>query len=629
MVAHARRATKRNIARHAALACLGLLATQTFAALQPVSEAPLALDQRNECRFNRDGTTDCVISYRYTILRDAGREALSRIDIDFPETDAVSIERAELIQPGQKPVPLAKSQIDTRTAPNPDQGFIRDKQTSLAFPNLRVGSTVAYTVRHHYSAVPSAQHFHYSISFTPSDVRYDRFHAEFSADRPIRYRSAQAEAFSITPSADAKKLVVDLKSPRFVSYIDEANNAYVRSYPRIELGSSLDLQDNIGPFAKRYSELLASPLPARATAAVAKTKTLAPRERVSALMQYMNEHYRYLSDWRASERGLVPFSLAEIERHGYGDCKDLSMMLTAMLRAAGFKAEPAWVERGDSPASLLAPSIFAVNHAIVRAEVAGSVWWLDPTNIVFAPGVTMPDIQDRWALVMGENGVVRQDTIPADPVRIGLEGTFGERFADGEKASIDATLALGPTMLMQLAASDRNAGKSASDSSLCNLIANEPSQCRVERAATGFLIADRYIAKARLKDLSALDFNAGKYRFNRANLTELWDSLARYKRTGQLLDLYLGAPETTKADFALVAAGVQAQTLECAVNSRWFELVLNGKRTSDGYRYQYQLTRKVAWLSHDDIVSAEFQKMAKQSRDCVSRLQFDVQPMRN
>lgn len=605
-----------------------LAATNTFAALQPVSEAPLALDQRAECRFLADGATECVNTFRYTILTDAGREALSRIDIDFPETDTVKIEKAELVQPGQKPVALTKSQIETRTAPNPAQGFSSDKQISLAFPNLRVGSTAVYSVRQRNTPVPFATQFHFSQAFAPSAIRYDRFHAEFSAERPIKYRSDKMEDFTIVPSADAKKLTIDLKAPRFQSYVNEPASGSVRRYPRLELGSSLDLQENIGPFAKRYNALLAAPLPARAAAVVTKTKSLAPRERVSAFMQYLNQNFRYLNDWRASERGIVPFSLAEIERHGYGDCKDLSMLLTAMLRASGIKAEPVWLERGSYAAPLIAPSIYAVNHVIVRAEVDGAVWWLDATNPVFAPGVAMPDIQDRWVLVIGADGVVRQDAIPLASPRTNLDVTMKMRFTNGDQGDVDAALALSGNPLIDLTVADRNDGKSASDTVICNIVATEPGRCDVQRQATGFLIPEQYKTKARVVDLRAVETRGNQYSFSRPGMLDLWDSLARYKRNGQLSDVYLGAPETTKADVTLVAKRTDGQARECAVHNRWFDLELSGKPSSDGYRYRYSLTRKVAWLAHDEIVSAEFQKMVEQSRACVSGLQFAVQPLK-
>jgi len=121
---------------------LGLVSHSVSAALQPIAEAPLASDTELHCHFNRDASTDCTTTYRYTILKANGREMLSRIDFDYSESDTFEVISAQSTQPGAKPVALAATQIDTRSAPNPDQGFSRDKQTSLAFPNLRVGTKI-------------------------------------------------------------------------------------------------------------------------------------------------------------------------------------------------------------------------------------------------------------------------------------------------------------------------------------------------------------------------------------------------------------------------------------------------------------------------------------------------------
>ncbi|WP_141556688.1 transglutaminase-like domain-containing protein, partial [Bacillus thuringiensis] len=81
--------------------------------------------------------------------------------------------------------------------------------------------------------------------------------------------------------------------------------------------------------------ILAAPLPPAAAAEVEAQRGKPAAEQVAAFMQHINGHYRYLNDQRLAERGLVPFTLAEIEQHGYGDCKDLATLLTAMLRASG------------------------------------------------------------------------------------------------------------------------------------------------------------------------------------------------------------------------------------------------------------------------------------------------------
>lgn len=53
----------------------------------------------------------------------------------------------------------------------------------------------------------------------------------------------------------------------------------MRLIPRIEVGSSLDVQKHFGGFAQRYNQILAAKLPAGSAAAVAAVKGLAPRNK--------------------------------------------------------------------------------------------------------------------------------------------------------------------------------------------------------------------------------------------------------------------------------------------------------------------------------------------------------------
>ncbi|MFC0228927.1 DUF3857 domain-containing transglutaminase family protein [Serratia aquatilis] len=606
-------------------ASLFFASTSVLASLQPIDEAPLSNETAFRCKFNLDNSTDCVSTYTYTILKPNGRDMLSRIDRNYAENDSLTIEKTELTQPGEKPVPLDKSQIDTRMAPNPDQGFLRERQTSFAFPNLRVGSRISYTLREHFSAKPLSPHFHYVLFLNAAPVRYDRFEAEFIAERPIFMRSEQMNAYHIEQSADKKSVKVSLKTaPLYLNYINESNNGYLRQIPRLELGSSLSLQDNFAPLAQRYNQLLTAKLPQGAAATVAMNQGKPAPEQVTALMQYIYDNYRYLGDWRASERGYVPFSLAEIERHGYGDCKDLAILLSAMLKAAGIKAEPALVKRGDVAPSLLIPGIFAPNHAIVRAEVDGKTWWLDPTNPVFAPGRTMPDIQQRWALIFGADGQVRQDNIPLETPAESIQVVRNDQYTADGKAKVTASVDLSNTALMQLSVNDRQNGRTSSDQSLCSNFAKEVSECNLQREDSLFVIPASYRVNATLTDLHALDILGNQYIYNREDLAKEWDAFAKYRSEGQLADIYLGDPQTLSYDVNLSGSKIVEPARSCQIRSPWFDIDLQAEPRSSGYHYRYREVQKVSWFSHDEINSEEFGKLIKQGRDCVEQLRLVV-----
>lgn len=603
-----------------------MLATHTAsAALEPLSEAALASEIDMHCHFSADASSDCTTTYRYTILKPIGREMLSRIDFSHVETDKFEVVNAEYVQPGGQPIPLDETQIDTRTAPNPDQGFSRDKQTSLSFPALRVGTQVRYTVRERIAAQPLINQLHYTLKFAPSAVRRDHFKARFTAEQPLLWRSELLDDFTVTRSADGKVLDVEQNAPFYRNFINESHNAYIRHIPRIEIGSSLQVQTYFGPLAQRYKHILSAQLPPESALAVAAVKGLPPAQQVAALMQHINTQYRYLGDWRASERGYVPFNLQEIEQRGYGDCKDLATLLTAMLRASGLSAEIAWVSRGDVAESLLIPGPLAPNHAIVRAQVGEQTWWLDPTNPVFAPGKTLSDIHDRWVLVSDAQGQVREDYIEPPRAQLSIQLDKHAHLDKHGHAATQATVTLLRGPLMQLGMADHYQGASASDQDMCDNFGVQISDCHVRRADLAFVMPERYDVQVSMTNERALEALTDGYVYTDANLSEKWNDLLNYRRNGQRADLYLGDPGIVEYTITLTGGQMLKPIQRCEMRSAWFDLEFDGESTSDGIRYNYRLTQKVSWLGHDELVSAELEAMVNDAKRCSQQVAQVVQ----
>ena len=65
----------------------------------------------------------------------------------------------------------------------------------------------------------------------------------------------------------------------------------------------------------------------------------------------------------------------------FGDCKDKSVLLVALLHEAGIAAEPVLVdtEGRESLAGRL-PSAVVFDHVVVRAHLDGKPLWIDPTR---------------------------------------------------------------------------------------------------------------------------------------------------------------------------------------------------------------------------------------------------------
>ncbi|WDI32780.1 DUF3857 and transglutaminase domain-containing protein [Hyphococcus flavus] len=113
-------------------------------------------------------------------------------------------------------------------------------------------------------------------------------------------------------------------------------------------------------------------------------------EKITAAIRYVQDEVRYVGD----ETGVgshLPRAPTEVIARGWGDCKDKSLLLTAILRSLGIEAYVALTD-ADQGYSLpqAAPSPYAFDHAIVVYIVDGVTYWNDPTS--YDQGGVFPDI---------------------------------------------------------------------------------------------------------------------------------------------------------------------------------------------------------------------------------------------
>ena len=103
-----------------------------------------------------------------------------------------------------------------------------------------------------------------------------------------------------------------------------------------------------------------------------------PAERVRRVLQMVQRDIRYLG----VEIGAgthAPASPDVVFKRRFGDCKDKATLVVAMLSALGIEAAPALVHTDKLAAGGL-PTPHAFNHVIVRVQVDGATYWIDPTR---------------------------------------------------------------------------------------------------------------------------------------------------------------------------------------------------------------------------------------------------------
>lgn len=594
-----------------------------FSALQSIHEALLAAEMEEFHHLNREGSIDSRIQARVRILTPAGIDKVSKMEWTYSESDSLRIIAAAVIQPDGHQIPVTDAQIDTRMAPNPHLGFSRYKQTSLAFPALRVGSTIVYTQHYHQAAQPLVDSLSsQGMFFSPKPIRYDRYKIEYVSDRPIVWRSKHMDDFDIHLSLDKKKLIVQQKGIRFFHFINEPSNGYLSHVPWLLMSSSTDFQAVFGKLVKSWNQILKAPLPNSMAQAVRLVKEKAVSERVSELMQYLHENYRYLGDWRRSDRGHVPFTLSEIAERGYGDCKDLTIVLVAMLKAAGIEAEPAWVSRGPYAEAMLLPNMQLADHAIVRAKVGQQVWWLDPTNTAFMPGYVMPDIQNRWAIIFGRYDRVQLAHIPIESVsHSGIKGVFRYTLTPDGGANVRFSGVSSGFEAIHITQSDKLVGRSATDQNYCDRFGAHQGCC-IQRDKAAFLTSPHYEWEGRVFERDvALMIGSQKFLLYR-NASSIWQSFQQYLDHRSKSDLYLGPPNQQAYHRVFNNIKLPVLPKPCTVQSPWMDF--SSKWSLEGQEnvtHDFQLISKTFWLRHHELVSTEFRNFLSQVQVCTKTME--------
>ena len=135
-------------------------------------------------------------------------------------------------------------------------------------------------------------------------------------------------------------------------------------------------------FSKWWAELteaqmdLTPELKAKAAELTKDAKTDA--EKIKALYDFVAGDIRYRGLGVGPRTGYTPRKASETYTSRWGVCRDVSILLTTMLRSQGFTAYPVLTNVGDPVLPKIAYDGF--NHAIVAMPKAGGGWtYLDPT----------------------------------------------------------------------------------------------------------------------------------------------------------------------------------------------------------------------------------------------------------
>lgn len=139
------------------------------------------------------------------------------------------------------------------------------------------------------------------------------------------------------------------------------------------------------------------------------------REKVSILYKYLQSRTHYINI-SLGIGGLQPHQASDVDELGYGDCKDLSNYMVAMLDAVGIKSYHAMVNAGEGKYSFEKDQPgHQSNHVIVCVPLVLDTIWLECTSQIKPFGQLGSYTDNRPVLIIKDNTGVLAHT-PAYPI---------------------------------------------------------------------------------------------------------------------------------------------------------------------------------------------------------------------
>ena len=355
-----------------------------------------------------------------------------------PTSDTVTIDTARILRGDQVIDLLAKGQTFTvlRRESGLERAVLDGTLTAVLQPEgLQVGDILSFSFTETrrdqiFAGMPEAW-VHNDLPMKVSrlvmrGVWADRTDVKWQASDDI------AAQVKVSKTADGSEVLFDGSDVERPKVIDNAPDRYNRSGTLTLSGiaSWSEISRRVAPLYEQAATLAVdSPLHAE----IDKIRAASPDPKVQAAaalhLVENNVRYLYLS---LNQSGFAPAAADLTWSRRFGDCKGKSALLLALLTGLGIHAEAVHVttRHGDGLDQRL-PMIETFDHVMVRADVAGKVYWLDATRYGDGDLDSLPVPDYRWALPIRTSGaaleamIVPPATLPLSDHLIVYDATGG------------------------------------------------------------------------------------------------------------------------------------------------------------------------------------------------------------
>lgn len=368
------------------------------------------------------------------------------------DNESIEIRSVHVVKPDGSIVTTGSDNVQDLSAPvareAPMYTDAREKHVTVA--GLAVGDTLEYDVVVNSKPLLAGE-FWYTEAVDCNAVCLDRqIELNVPANRPLRLKSPEDAQSVVRNEADRRiytwktstahvLTVADLLKDYKVSVTSLLEGTRVPT-PRRIMFSTFQSWSDVGTWYAALERDRRVPTAEIRTVAdgIVKGKTT-DIEKAQALYDWVSTNIRYVSLSFGIGR-IQPHAASEVLANRYGDCKDKTTLLEAMLNAEGIEAEAAIVN-SMFDVDIDVPSPLQFDHVITVVPIAGRDHWLDSTVGVAPFDYLLPQLRGKRALVvsLGKAPAIVEAPalLPLSTIyHLSLEGTVTD------DAKLDATLKL-------------------------------------------------------------------------------------------------------------------------------------------------------------------------------------------
>lgn len=317
------------------------------------------------------------------VVNEKGMEHATGIDIDFdPTFQRLQLHTLAIHRNGRIISQLARTPVRTLQREKNLEALVFDGRltASLLVQDVRVGDILeyAYSVSGVHPSMKGGQFGGFDMQWrVPVHALYMRL--LWPLERPIAFKNmhldkpaVESELGSFRQYEWTARQVPGLR-------VSDGAPVWYDPYPYVQWSSFRDWSE-----VSRWAVPLYTPtaLPsAELEKEVERIRRMPDqRDQVAAVLQYVQKNIRYLSV-SVGVGSYTPSPPATVMKRRFGDCKDKTLLTLTMLNALGIEARAALVNtRILEGLAQRVPSPGAFDHVLVRVQVDGQAYWIDPTR---------------------------------------------------------------------------------------------------------------------------------------------------------------------------------------------------------------------------------------------------------